>query len=128
MPQGAVPLGPPRTATLCSSQEKVIWMTVREAGPRAWTGPLVWSGLIALLVVTCSIAGLVDPRVYAQETQNWVLQAKGQDIGNLLAVLVLVITAVRYRSGSARAGLVWLGTLLYLVYAFTVYAMAVHLN
>ena len=30
--------------------------------------------------------------------------------------------------GSQRAGLVWLGTLLYLVYAFVVYAVAVHFN
>lgn len=103
-------------------------MTVRGVAQRAWAGPLAWSVLIALLVVICSIAGLVDPRVYAQETQNWALQAKGQDLGNLLAALVLVITAVRLRSGSARAGLLWLGTLLYLIYAFTVYAMAVHLN
>lgn len=103
-------------------------MTVRGVAQRAWATPLAWSVLIALLVVICSIAGLVDPRVYAQETQNWALQAKGQDIGNLLAVVVLVITAVRLRSGSARAGLLWLGTLLYLIYAFTVYAMAVHLN
>ena len=95
---------------------------------RAWRDPLIWSGVIALLVVTGSIAGLVDPRVYAQETQNWALQGQGQDIGNLLAVVALVMSAVRYRSGSSRAGLLWLGTLLYLVYAFTVYAMAVHLN
>ncbi|USQ75638.1 hypothetical protein [Ornithinimicrobium cryptoxanthini] len=103
-------------------------MAVRPAATRAWTGPLAWSGLIALLVVACSIAGLVDPRVYAQETQNWTLQAQGQDIGNLLAGLVLVVTAIRYRRGSTRAGLLWLGTLLYLIYAFTIYAMAIHLN
>lgn len=89
---------------------------------------LVWSAAISLLVVLASVAGLADPRVYGQETANWAAQAKGQDLGNLLAVVVLLTAAVRYRKGSQRAGLVWLGTLLYLVYAFVVYAMAVHLN
>lgn len=89
---------------------------------------LVWSVAISLLVVLASVAGLADPRVYAQETENWAIQAKGQDLGNLLAVAILCVAAVHYRKGSQRAGLVWLGTLLYLIYAFVVYAMAVHLN
>ena len=89
---------------------------------------LVWSALISLLVVLASVAGLADPRVYELETQNWATQAKGQDLGNLLAVVVLVVAALRYHRGSPRAGLVWLGTLLYLIYAFIVYAVAVHLN
>ena len=81
-----------------------------------------------MLVVLASVAGLADPRVYELETQNWATQAKGQDLGNLLAVVVLVVAALRYNRGSPRAGLVWLGTLLYLIYAFIVYAVAVHLN
>ena len=89
---------------------------------------LAWSAVIALLVVFTSVTGLTDPRVYAEETQNWTMQAQGQDVGNLLAVVVLLVAAVAMNRGSARAGLVWLGTLLYLVYAFIVYAMAVHLN
>lgn len=89
---------------------------------------LAWSAAISLLVVITSVAGLVDPQVYAQETENWATQAKGQDLGNLLAVVVLVVAAVRYGKGSQRAGLIWLGTLLYLIYAFMVYALAVHLN
>lgn len=89
---------------------------------------LVWTGVLALLVAVSSVAGLVDPSVYEQETENWRLQARGQDLGNLAAVVVLVASALRYAGGSARAGLVWLGTLLYLVYAFVVYAMAVHFN
>jgi hypothetical protein len=89
---------------------------------------LVPAVAIALLVVLTSVAGLVDPRVYEQETQNWATQARGQDVGNLLAVVVLLLAARTYTRGSVRAGLVWLGTLLYLIYAFIVYAVAVHLN
>lgn len=91
-------------------------------------GVLVWSGAIALLVLLTSIAGLVDPGAYGQETDNWATQARGQDVGNLLAVVVLLVAAVRHRNGSPAAGRVWLGTLMYLVYAFVVYAVAVHLN
>ncbi len=89
---------------------------------------LLWSGIISILVVVSSVTGLVDPLVYAKETENWAGQAKGQDLGNLIAAVVLVVAAVRYRNGSLRAGLIWLGTLLYLIYAFIVYAIAVHLN
>ena len=89
---------------------------------------LVWSALISVLVVVASVAGLIDPQVYELETENWATQAKGQDLGNLLAVVVLVVAALRYHQGSRRAGLVWLGALLYLIYAFIVYAVAVHLN
>lgn len=89
---------------------------------------MFWSVVISLLVIFASVAGLVDPVVYGQETQNWATQAKGQDLGNLFAVVVLLLAAYRYGKGSVRAGLVWLGTLLYLVYAYVVYAMAVHFN
>jgi hypothetical protein len=98
---------------------------MRSVPPRS---ALAWSVALSVLVLLSSVAGLLDPRVYAQETENWTIQARGQDLGNLLAVLVLLVSAVKWRNGSRRAGLVWLGVLLYLVYAFVVYAMAVHLN
>ncbi|GGD30244.1 hypothetical protein [Nocardioides daphniae] len=46
----------------------------------------------------------------------------------LLAVALLVVSGLGRWGGSHRAGLVWLGALLYFVYAFVVYAMAVHFN
>ena len=66
--------------------------------------------------------------VYDEETTNWATQARGQDIGNLLAVITLLVSGHLFRKGSHRAALVWLGTLLYLVYAYVIYAMAVHFN
>jgi hypothetical protein len=89
---------------------------------------LIWSLVISLLVATASIAGLVDARVYAEETKNWAAQARGQDIGNLLAVVTLLLSGFGFHGGSHRAALVWLGTLFYLVYAYVVYSMAVHFN
>lgn len=97
-------------------------------GPPSARPVLLSTGALAVLVTVSSVAGLVDPRVYEQETANWALQAQGQDVGNLTAVVVLGVAAALWLRGSARAGLVWLGTLLYLVYAFVIYAMAVHLN
>lgn len=98
------------------------------AGKQASKSVLVWSLAISVLVTTASVLGLVDQGVYGQETRNWATQAKGQDIGNLLAVLTLLLSGYGYHKGSHRAGLVWLGTLLYLVYAYIVYSMAVHFN
>jgi hypothetical protein len=89
---------------------------------------LMWSLAISLLVVTASVSGLVDRDVYGEETKNWATQARGQDIGNLLAVVTLMLSGFRFHKGSHRAALVWLGTLLYLVYAYIVYSMAVHFN
>lgn len=97
-------------------------------GSRAPIPVLAWSVAIAVLVTLTSVLGLVDPDVYGEETRNWATQAKGQDLGNLVAVVALLLGGYGYSRGSHRAGVVWLGTLLYLVYAFVVYAMAVHFN
>ena len=89
---------------------------------------LIWSVAISLLVAAASLVGLLTDQVYALETANWATQARGQDLGNLVAVAFLLASAVLQRRGSARAGRIWLGTLLYLIYAYLVYAMAVHFN
>jgi len=89
---------------------------------------LIWSLAISALVTAASVLGLVDQGVYDEETKNWATQAKGQDIGNLFAVVTLLLSGYRYRRGSHRGGLVWFGTLLYLIYAYIVYSMAVHFN
>lgn len=83
---------------------------------------------VAALVTLGSSLGLFAPWPYQQETANWVLQARGQDIGNLLAVVVLIVSALRTRAGSSVAAQVWMGTLFYLLYAYLVYAFAVHFN
>ena len=95
---------------------------------RAPTSVLVWSLLISALVTATSVLGLADQGIYGEETRNWATQARGQDIGNLLAVIVLTYSGYGYYRGSHRAALVWVGTLLYLIYAFIVYSVAVHFN
>lgn len=88
----------------------------------------MWSGLIGVLVTAASLTGLLGSAPYEQETENWATQARGQDIGNLVAVAVLAISGFSYARGSFRASLVWVGALLYLVYAYIVYSLAVHFN
>lgn len=86
------------------------------------------SFVIAALTAVASLLGLITSWPYQEETDNWVLQARGQDIGNLLAVVVLTVSAVRMRAGSSRAAQWWMGTLFYLLYAYLVYAFAVHFS
>lgn len=89
---------------------------------------IVWSVVISALTTITSLLGLTDPTVYVNETRNWAMQAKGQDIGNLLAVISLLSSGFLYARGSFKAALIWVGTLLYLVYAFIIYGLAVHFN
>lgn len=84
--------------------------------------------ILSILILITSVLGLVSPTPYALETNNWLLQARGQDIGNLLAVILLVTSALASKRGLKAWQYVWLGTLFYVLYAYTIYAMAVHLN
>jgi len=93
---------------------------------RTW---IALSLLLAFLVTFVSLLGILQPELtYAHETENWALQAVGQDIGNLLAVLVLLGSLYFLRQAPRQAFFVWLGVLLYLVYAFLLYAFFVHFD
>lgn len=83
---------------------------------------------LAILTLITSFAGLFLPATYAQETANWALQGKGQDIGNLFAVAILVISGLYRHRNSTKALVVWLGVLLYFMYAFTIYSFFLHFN
>jgi uncharacterized Tic20 family protein len=93
---------------------------------RRGTWIIASSAVIAGLVTVASVLGLVADWPYRQETENWVLQARGQDIGNLFAVILLVASAVLMRTGSSAAAQLWTGAQFYLLYAYIVYAFAVH--
>jgi hypothetical protein len=38
----------------------------------------------------CKSVGIFNPATYSKETANWVMQAVGQDIGNLLEAIAKV--------------------------------------
>src|SRR5579864_6582419 len=89
----------------------------------------LWFSVIdALLVLLASASGILLKSVYARETSSWAIEAIGQDTVNLVAVVVLFIAAYFVNKGSVKAFLVWSGVLLYLLYAYIIYAFDVHFN
>ena len=88
--------------------------------------PLLWStAAITALALFTSLLGLLATWPYAAAAPSWALQARGQDLGNLLALVCLVAGATRAARGSLRGLQVWAGALLYLGYALVIYAMTV---
>jgi hypothetical protein len=91
---------------------------------------MMWlSILLALLIAITAFGGLFWQPTYARETPLWAAEGMGGDAVNLLIVTpVLLLSAILMRKGSISARLMWTGTLVYLLYNFLIYAMAVHFN
>ncbi len=84
---------------------------------------------LAVLVATASAAGLFWPPTYARETALWAAEGQAGDVVNLFLVVPLIVAVALWaRRGSLAASIVWLGTLLYLIYSYVIYTMAVHFN
>ena len=89
----------------------------------------LWLSMIdAFLVLTASASGIFLKSIYARETSSWAVQGIAQDTVNLVAVVALFIAAYFVNKGSVKAFLVWGGVLLYLLYAYIIYAFDVHFN
>lgn len=91
---------------------------------------VLWISLpIAVLLTISSLGGLFLALTYSEETRFHAAQYLGNDAGNLLLImpmlLIVVFLALR---GSPAAQLIWMGTLVYLVYDFLGYAFATHFN
>ncbi len=100
-------------------------MKLGTSSMKVW---IIFSYILVVLVSIASLLGLFHPDTYSLETDNWTLQARGQDIGNLLAVLVLLVSTYTLNKRSAKAFFAWMGTLLYFIYAYLIYAFFVHFN
>ena len=79
-------------------------------------------------MLTASASGIFLKSICARETPSWAVQGIGQDIVNLVAAVVLFIAVYFVNKGSFKAFLVWSGILLYLIYAYVIYAFDVHFN
>jgi hypothetical protein len=92
--------------------------------------PMLWlSLLLAALLAVTACGGLFWPATYARETRTYAAEGVGGDAFNLAVVLpVLIISAVLARRGAMAARLVWMGALVFLVYDFVFYTLAVHFN
>ncbi|MGP8173863.1 MAG: hypothetical protein ACLP7O_04870 [Terracidiphilus sp.] len=94
---------------------------------RLWT---LWLSFpLAVLLAAASLGGLLFPSVYSAERRLQAAQAAGNDAGNLVAVVpFLTIAAILALRGSITARLVWVGTLVYLIYVFLGYTFGLHFN
>ena len=94
------------------------------------TFPALWVSLpLALLVAATAGAGLWWPPPMGGNRPPWAAEGMGGDAVNLFVIVpVLLLTAGLTQRGSIPARLVWMGTLVFLLYNFAVYAMAVHFN
>jgi hypothetical protein len=90
----------------------------------------VWvSFLLSVLVAVTGVTGLFWAPIYAREVPLWATEGRGGDAVNLVLVVpVLLVSAVGAYRGSVAARLVWVGSLLYLLYNFVIYTLAVHFN
>jgi len=84
---------------------------------------------LAGILAIASLGGLFLPSTYAAETRMQAALSIGNDAGNLVVIVpVLMMAAILALRGSVAARLVWMGTLAYLVYDFLNYALAIHFN
>ena len=84
---------------------------------------------LAVLVVIASSAGLFWTATYSRETGYWATEGQGGDAVTLfLIVPIFLISTTLALRGSVAASLVWMGGLTYILYNYTIYAVAVHFN
>jgi hypothetical protein len=87
------------------------------------------SFLLSVLVAVTAVAGLFWPATYAQEKPLWAAEGAGGDAVNLFVIVpVLIVSAVLAHRGSLSARLIWMGTLVCILYNAVIYAFAVHFN
>jgi hypothetical protein len=100
-------------------------------GERMSPRTTIWLWLTAPIAVLVAIAagvGFFIEDLY-RDTPSNAAQAVGQDLVTLVVAFpVLVVSAILAVRGSSRAHLVWLGVLVYLVYTYLTYALAIQFN
>lgn len=102
-------------------------LIMNDSRLRPWS--LCLAFLLAGLIAAASFAGLFIPSIYSAETRPDAARVIGNDAGNLMiAVPILVISAILANRGSLAARLVWTGTLVYYLYVFAYYSFALHFN
>jgi hypothetical protein len=87
----------------------------------------VWLTLLAsLLVLISSLLGILVGSTYAREASDWALQARAQDVVDILAVASILAAIILVKRSPVKAFGVWVGGLLFLVYAYFIFAFASH--
>jgi hypothetical protein len=84
---------------------------------------------LALLVSLVSLVGWLTPDFYFQETPNWQVQSRGQDLIDLLLIMpTLLVTSILAYRNNKIATAIWGGVVFYLTYTFFLYCFDVHFN
>ena len=101
----------------------------QRMSPRTATRIWLWlTGPIAILAAIAAGVGFFVEDLYRDAPLN-AAQAVGQDLVTLVVALpVLVISAILALRGSMRARLLWLGATGYMVYTYASYALAIRFN
>lgn len=100
---------------------------LNNSEPDRW--PLWLSFPIATFLAGASLGGLLFPFTYLEATRIRAAQCIGNDAGNLLIIAaVLIAAAIITLRGSVAARLVWMGTLVYLLYDCLGYSLPAHFN
>lgn len=89
----------------------------------------ILTGLLSVLILSTAFYGLFYDGAYLKETANWTAQVIAQDWINLfLGVPVLLISAFLAYRKSLIGYYAWLGSLIFILYSFVIYAFNIHYN
>ncbi|MGE0401210.1 MAG: hypothetical protein AB7T06_31160 [Kofleriaceae bacterium] len=100
---------------------------MRADRPPRWL--VAGTSILAVLIAIASLAGIWEPSVYAKETASWGTQGLGQDVVDLLVIVPILLGCAWGVARESRVALVVLaGVLIYVVYSFLLYALAMHFN
>lgn len=83
---------------------------------------------IAVLICLTSWQGLISPEIYAKETQNWAIQAMGQDLINICIIPFYLLSALFISSEKTYSPLIWAGITFYFIYTFVIYCFDIRFN
>ncbi len=113
----------PATVTNFDASLQLSGVPVQVAGP--WRRLSVAAAVIAMAGNVAALAAV--GRVYGSSYPSLTEQAVAQDVTNLALVSPMLIAfAVWTAYGSVRAYLGWLGALMFTVYNYVIYSVAVH--
>jgi hypothetical protein len=91
--------------------------------------PYLWTSLTAsILILVSSTLGIFVSGTYARYTSNLANQARAQDVVDLIAVGLLLVGTYLMTRRSVRGFQLWAGALLFLIYAFVIYAFGAPFN
>jgi len=84
--------------------------------------------LASILILASSALGILVSSTYARYTSNLASQARAQDMVDVIAVVVLLFGTYSMNKQSVRGFQLWAGGLLFLMYAFVIYALGAPFN